>query len=80
MMQLEATKYNAANKPMNPPINGNKYMCSAVVKTKSSFPPTGMMVRKDSKSLKVFIVFTGDIYLKLTNKEYRLCRELDGTT
>jgi hypothetical protein len=23
-----------------------------------------MMVRKDSKSLKVFIVFTGDIYLQ----------------
>ena len=49
---------------MNPPISGNRYKCSAEVKMKSSFPPTGMMVRKDSKSLKVFIVFTGDIYLQ----------------
>ena len=39
-------------------------MFSAVVKIKSSFPPIGIMVRKDSKSLKVFIVFTGDIYLQ----------------
>jgi hypothetical protein len=30
---------------------------------KSSFPPTGMMVRKDSKSLKTFIAFIADIYL-----------------
>ena len=42
--------------------NGKRYMCSAVVKMKSSFPPTGIIVRKDSKSLKVFIAFTGDIY------------------
>jgi hypothetical protein len=48
------------------------------VKMKSSFPPNGIMVKKDSKSLKVFIVFTGDIYVKLANREYRLCRELDG--
>ena len=49
--------------PIKPPINGKSHMFSAVVKMKSSFPPTGMMVRKDSKSLKVFIAFTGDIYL-----------------
>jgi hypothetical protein len=53
---------------MNPPISGNKYTCPAVVKMKSSFPPTGMMVRKDSKSLKVFIGFTGDIYRKTNRK------------
>ena len=47
---------------MNAPISGKRYKCSAVEKIKSSFPPTGIMVRKDSKSLKVFIGFTGDIY------------------
>ena len=61
---LEPTKYSPASKPMKPPMSGKSYMFSAVVKMKSSFPPTGMMVRKDSKSLKVFIVFTGDIYLQ----------------
>ena len=35
------------------------------------------MVRKDSKSLKVFIGFIGDIYLQLTEREYRLYRD-DG--
>ncbi len=48
---------------MKPPKRGNSQMFSAVVKMKSSFPPTGIMVRKDSKSLKVFIAFGGDIYL-----------------
>jgi len=41
---------------------GKRYTCSAVVKMKSSFPPAGMIVRKDSISLKVFIAFSGDIY------------------
>jgi len=51
---------------MKPPSSGNSQTFSAVVKMKSSFPPTGIMVRKDSKSLKVFIVFTGDIYPNTT--------------
>ena len=49
---------------MKPPMMGKSHMFDAVVNMKSSFPPTGMMVRKDSKSLKVFIAFIGDIYLQ----------------
>jgi hypothetical protein len=59
---LQATKYAAPSSPIKPPMSGKRYTCSAEVKTKSSFPPTGMIVRKASKSLKVFIAFIFDIY------------------
>jgi hypothetical protein len=65
---------------MKAPINGKRFTFSAVVKIKSSFPPTGIMVRKDSKSLKVFIGFTGDIYPTTNLKKYRLYRGLHGRT
>ena len=58
-------KYAAANNPINAPIRGNRNMYWADVKTKSSVLPKGIMVRKDSKSLKVFIAFIFDIYPKL---------------
>jgi hypothetical protein len=60
-MVLEAKKYKPASNPMKAPMTGKSQTFSAVVKMKSSFPPTGIIVRKDSKSLKVFIVFIGDI-------------------
>jgi len=37
-------------------------MFRADVSTKSSVSPNGIIVRKDSKSLKVFIAFAFDIY------------------
>lgn len=47
---LEATKYKPPNTPIKPPTMGKSHMFEAVVKIKSSFPPTGMIVKKDSKS------------------------------
>lgn len=61
-MKRHRWKYAAANSPIKPPINGNKNMNSAEVVTNSSPQPMGMIVRKASKSLKVFIAFDLDIY------------------
>jgi len=61
----QTRKYAAPSNPMNAPIRGNRNMDSADVTTKSSVLPQDIMVRKDSKSLKVFIAFIFDIYPKL---------------
>jgi hypothetical protein len=61
-MKLEPQKYAAANSPINPPTSGKSHMFRADVSTKSSVSPNGIIVRKDSKSLKVFIAFAFDIY------------------
>src|SRR4030065_1820313 len=81
-MKPLSRKYPAANNPINPPINGNKNMYSADVATKSSPLPMGIIVRKASKSLKVFIAFDLDIYPIHSPKwAYRLCCEHhDGTS
>jgi len=51
----------AANNPIKPPIKGNRNMNFADVATNSSPLPMGIIVRKASKSLKVFIAFDFDI-------------------
>jgi hypothetical protein len=56
------TKYPAPNNPMKPPTIGNKKIFFAEVSRKSSVCAKGMIVKKDSKSLKVFIAFDFDIY------------------
>ena len=79
-MKLHPRKYPAPNNPINAPINGKRYMFRALVERKSSVCPNGIIVRKASKSLKVFIAFSGDIYPTLIEMEYRLCRDSYGRT
>jgi len=51
-------------------------MFRALVERKSSFFPNGIIVRNESKSLKVFIAFDFDIYpITLLQRGYRLYRE-----
>src|SRR4030067_598351 len=80
-MKPLSKKSPAANNPINPPMSGNKNMYSADVATKSSPLPMGIIVRKASKSLKVFIAFDLDIYPIHSPKwAYRLCCEHHGGT
>jgi hypothetical protein len=60
-VKKQTRKYAAASSPMNAPIRGNRNMDSADVTTKSSVLLKDITVRKDSKSLKVFIAFVFDI-------------------
>ena len=55
--KLQPRKYPAPSNPINPPITGKRKRASADVATKSSVLPNGIIVRKASKSLKVFIGF-----------------------
>jgi hypothetical protein len=74
-------KYTAANSPIKPPIRGKRNINLADVSTNSSPLPIGIIVKKASKSLKVFIAFNVDIYSIHSSKlEYRLCCEIhEGT-
>ena len=66
LKNCKLAKYTPANNPINAPIRGNRNMYSEDVMTKSSVLPNGIIVRKESKSLKVFIAFIFDIYPTLT--------------
>ena len=61
-MNPDAKKYPAASTPIKPPTSGKSHMLLALVNTKSSVSAKGIIVKKDSKSLKVFIAFDFDIY------------------
>jgi hypothetical protein len=72
-------KYIAARNPIKPPIKGKRNINLADVSTNSSPLPMGIIVRKASKSLKVFIAFNLDIYpIHSFKLEYRLCCDEHG--